>query len=242
MNKGQICYKRRRFERVGYHIFYRERTTTTTTTTVAAADMNGMRMMVSEPVKEKYALNIGTNKWVSVDVENDVFIRDSENGKRAFFTPSRWVQFVEDIPCIDKAVQRAMTLKPTDFRIHIGGNWHVSVNDEVPTVDFRRWFTRTTDSTLRLSPAGIALSYAQWESLKNVVEQMKADFEDVEPCWHNSQVDHMNCRECTPRPLFNDSPVSHTVFNDSPASPDADAGPTAPTAAAADAVADDNVA
>ena len=87
-----------------------------------------------------------------------------------------------------------------------------------------------------------------------MLEQMKADFEDVEPCWHNSQVDQMNCRECSPRPLFNDSPASHTVFNDSPASPDAaaastapaspdaDAGPTAPTAAAADAVADDNVA
>jgi len=42
--------------------------------------------MVSEPVKEKYGLNIGTNKWVSVDEENDVFIHDSDNKKRAFFT------------------------------------------------------------------------------------------------------------------------------------------------------------
>jgi len=230
------------------HLLQRERTTTTTTV-AAAADMNGMRMMVSEPVKEKYSLNIGTNKWVSVDVENDVFIRDSESGKRAFFTPSRWVQFVEDLPCIDKAVQRAMTLKPTDFRIHIGGNWHVSVNDEVPTVDFRRWYTRTTDPTLRPSPVGIALSYAQWDCLKKVMEQMKADFEDVEPCFHDSQVDQMKCRECTPGPLFNDSPASHTVFSNSPASPTAPEDAAAAGYAAAmknigdaAAAADDNVA
>jgi len=187
LNKGLIRYKRQRFERVAYCIFCRERerTTTTTTTVAAAADMNGMRMMVSEPVKEKYSLNIGTNKWVSVDEENDVFIRDLDNGKHAFFTPPRWVKFAEDVPCIDKAVQIAMTLKPTDFRIHIGGNWYVSVTNEIPTVDFRRWYTCTTDPTLRPSPAGISLSYAQWDSPKNVVEQMKADFEHIEPCWHN---------------------------------------------------------
>jgi len=78
-------------------------------------------MMVSEPVKEKYALNIGTTKWVSMDEENGVFIRDSENGKHAIFTPPRWVKFAEEVPTIAKAVQRAMTLKPTDFRIHVGG-------------------------------------------------------------------------------------------------------------------------
>ena len=110
-------------------------------------------------------------------------------------------------------------------------------------VDFRKWYTRTTDPTLRPSPAGVSLSYLQWESLKNVVEQMKADFEDVEPCWHNSQLSEEHCKECTPGYLFNDSPISplfptapvgavaakcapRPVFYDSPASPTApeDAG------------------
>ena len=217
----------------------------TTTTTTVFADMNGMRMMVAEPVKEKYALNIGETKWVSVDEENDVFIRDSENGKRAFFSPCRWVKFSEDVPCIDKAVQRAMTLKPTNFKLHIGGGWYVSVNEEVPVVDFRKWYTRVTDPTLRPSPAGISLSYSQWDSLKRVMEQMKADFEDVEPCWHNSELEERRCSECTPGYLFNDSPVGAVAakckprpgFSDSPASP------TAPkdAAAAGDAAAMKNI-
>jgi len=33
------------------------------------------------------------------------------------------VKFVDVVPNIDKAVQRAMMLKPTDFKIHVGGNW-----------------------------------------------------------------------------------------------------------------------
>ena len=170
--------------------------------TITSSTTTTMDNMVAEPVKEKYALNIGINKWVSVDEECDVFIRDSQNGKRAFFKPCRWVKFVEFVPCIDKAVQRAMTLKPTNFRIHIGGGWYVSVNEEVPVVDFRKWYTRINDCTLRPSPAGISLSYIQWDSLKNVVEQMKADFEHVESCCHNSFEDETNCTECTPEPLF----------------------------------------
>jgi len=54
--------------------------TTATTTTTTTTDMEVMRMMANEPVKEKHTFNIGTSRWDSVDEENDVDIRDSDNG------------------------------------------------------------------------------------------------------------------------------------------------------------------
>ena len=43
---------------------------------------------------------------------------------------------------------------------------------------------------------------------------MKADFEHVESCCHNSLEDETNCTECTPEPLFNkykDSAYASTI-------------------------------
>ena len=156
-----------------------------------------------QPVKIMHSFFIGDTRTLHVDEENDVTITDDRTGKRAFFTGPRWVRFVQEIPTIDKAVQRAMTYKPTVFQQHIGGQWHVSVTDEVPTVDIRRWFMRGLDSVLRPTPAGISLTYIQWGNLKKVAEKMKNEctqFNDMTPCWHDSQRQLEACRECNPTP------------------------------------------
>jgi len=156
-----------------------------------------------QPVKIMHSFYIGDTRTLYVDEENDVSITDDSTGKRAFFTGPRWVRFVQEIPTIDKAVQRAMTYKPTVFQQHIGGQWHVSVTDEVPTVDIRRWFMRGLDSVLRPTPAGISLTYIQWGNLKKVAEKMKnecSQFNDMTPCWHDSQRQLEACRECNPTP------------------------------------------
>jgi len=104
---------------------------------------------------------------------------------------------------IDKAVERAKTFKPTVLQLHIGGQWFVGVTDEVPTVDIRRWFIRGLDSVLRPTPAGIALTYGQWNTLKKVAEQMKTElpqFTAISPCWHDSEKELEYCHECNPRP------------------------------------------
>jgi len=93
-------------------------------------------MMTNGPVKEKHAFKMGDGRWVSVDEENDVYIKEDDSAKRAYFPASRWTKFTEEVPNIDKAVQRAMMLKPTDYKLHVGGNWHVTVTDEIPIVDF----------------------------------------------------------------------------------------------------------
>ena len=141
-----------------------------------------------------------------VDEDNDVMICDEETGKRAYFTAQRWVRFVMEIPDINKAVQRAQTYKPTLLQLHVGGKWHIGVTDDVPTVDIRRWFKRDLDEVLRPTPAGIALTYNQWNNLMKVAEDMKTElpqFTAISPCWHDSQLEQEFCEECnvTPRRL-----------------------------------------
>jgi len=146
-----------------------------------------------------------------VDDDNDVTIADDEKECRAFFMGPRWAKFVGEMRDIDVAIQRAKTLKPIEFKRHIGSNWYVTVKDEVPVVDIRRWYLR--DKTMQLTPTGIALKFAQWNSLKLVVTRIHRDVPQlaavpqlvaVSTCWHDSQRQMELCSECTPTPLFDD--------------------------------------
>jgi len=149
--------------------------------------------------------SIGQSRYVSIDEDNEIAICDDLKGKRAFFTGPRWARFVDEIPNVDKAIIRAMKLKPTHFRCHVGGNWHVSVTDEVPFVDLRRWYVNKLDNSLRPTPVGLALTYTQWNNVKEVVELIKKDHPELantSPCWHNSQRCLHACAECTPNPSY----------------------------------------
>jgi len=157
-----------------------------------------------EPVNIKHSFPICDWRSVLVDDDNDVSIVDhNENGKRAFFIAQRWVKFVQEIPCIDKAVQRAITYKPTNFQLHIGGKWYVGVSERFQNVDIRRWYIGV-DSIIRPTTSGISLSFAQWSNLKNVVKQMNDEipqFTNILPCLHDGQFEMLMCPECNVNPL-----------------------------------------
>ena len=189
------------------------KTTKSTTNTnnnavVAATTITNTSSCISqieEPVKIKHLYHIGTLTSIYVDEDNDVSIVDDwDNGKRAFFTAQRWVRFVHEIPSIDKAVQRAMTYKVTNFRLHIKDQWYVGVSDRFQKVDIRRWFIRVGfDSLLRPTTCGISLSFTEWNNLKKIVKQMTEElpqFTDIPPCWHESQRAMESCSECNPTP------------------------------------------
>jgi len=151
------------------------------------------------PVKVKRCLSIGSSRYVDVDSEKQVTVRDESNiMKRAVFSAVRWVKFCEQISSINAAIERAITLKPTNYRCHVGGNWHITINDEMPFVDIRRWYWRSDKNELCPSQVGIALTFVQWNNLKTVIDEIKDEFESVESCWQMSQRDVERCRECTP--------------------------------------------
>ena len=154
-----------------------------------------LRIMTHAPVKSKFSESLGDSRYLSVDVEQDVTIGDQDNsGKCALLSAPRWVRLVEHMDEIDSAVQRAATLKPTQYKLHLGGNWFISISDELPFVDIRRWYKKGDDKTnLRPTLVGIALTFAHVSQL----DVMKKEFENVESCWHLSQRDEELCRECT---------------------------------------------
>ena len=132
---------------------------------------------------QSYDIGDSRNVHVDVDEDNDVTIsvhQDVENdgGKRKdiLFTARLWVRFVQSISIIDNAVQRAIAHEPTTFQLHIGGQWYIGVSDRFQHVDIRRWFYACSAgydvNNLRPISHGIALTFKEWENLKNVVEQM----------------------------------------------------------------------
>jgi len=152
-----------------------------------------------------YKAHIGGAQYIFVTEENGVIIRDTTSGKLAHFTGRRWTQFVMEFHDIDGAIQQAMMLKPVNLKLHIGGNWHVSVTEKVPVIDIRRWYICEVDSTLQPSSVGIALSYTQWYNLKKAVEEVQTEVPQliaISPCWHDSQIDVERCEECTQSPLI----------------------------------------
>ena len=153
------------------------------------------------PVKVKRSLSIGSSRYVDVDSKKQVTVRDDTDiVKCAVFSVIGRVKFCEQIPHVDAAIERAITLKPTDYRCDIGGNWHITVKDEMPFVNIRRWYLRNDENELRLSQVGVTLTFVQWNNLKMAIDEVTDRFEDVESCWHLSQRDVERCRECTPTP------------------------------------------
>ena len=144
-------------------------------------------------------IHLGGPRYIVVDDDYDVFIRDEKNTKRAHFSGSRWARFVSEIPMMDRIIERVKNYKPTDFKCHLGGTWHVSINDRFPVVDFRRWYMK--NSVLHPTTMGIALTHGQWEKLKNAVEQIEKEVPQltaISACWHDEPEDTSKCRECNP--------------------------------------------
>jgi len=148
------------------------------------------------------SLDLGGNRWLHVHENNEVFIKDLDTKKCAFFTSPRWKRFVGAIADIEEQVQLSSVGKTTHYTQHIGGTWHVSVDSKFPTVDIRRWYEDLRAwSSLKPTRVGIALMYSNWAKLKKAIVEVENEISAmlaVSPCWHNSQIDEMLCNECSP--------------------------------------------
>ena len=140
------------------------------------------------------SLELGGTGRLQVLENNEVLIKDLATKKCVFFTPPRWKRFVGLIEYIEEQVQLSLVGKPINYTRHIGGTWHVSVNDKYPTVDIRRLYE---DSCGMVKPTrvGIALTYSNWAKLKKAIVEVENEIPAmlaVSPCWHDSQVDRMS--------------------------------------------------
>jgi len=60
-------------------------------------------------VKMKHRLSIGSSRYVDVNEDNEVTIRDEDNiVKHTVFTDKQWITFCDQIPYIDMTIRRAI--------------------------------------------------------------------------------------------------------------------------------------
>jgi len=146
--------------------------------------------------------DLGDDREISINDTLEVYIMDKVTKNCAYFTAPRWSRFVCMIEDIDVHVRQASWGKSTAYQKHIGCKWYVSVGDNYPTVDIRRWYVNVKKGN-RIMPTrvGIALTYRQWDKVKEAVrkvEQQVPALVAISPCWHDSQDQMMRCTECSP--------------------------------------------
>ena len=146
---------------------------------------------------------VGEKRFILVN-EDEIRLFEEESSKAATFTYPRWAQFVENFDDVDNAVSKLVKGEEVSVRLHIGGAWHVSVTTGYRCVDIRQFYLAKDGST-KATRTGIALRLPEWDRMKQVVDEMKANHPKVAnavPCW--TQTDHFNqeaalmCSECNP--------------------------------------------
>ncbi|XP_033725412.1 uncharacterized protein LOC117315366 [Pecten maximus] len=187
---------------------------------VAAFDLDETLIDTRRPNGDYCKLDIGNDCFV---VANEfrgrtlIHIRlydTSEKGtlyptkKGVALSPQQWkklqIWYAEDV---DQALVKYREGNGVDLKIHLGGNNYVSLSTGFAQVHIRRWFMPDA-KTRELKPtrAGVALSFEQWEKLKDCMTIMNEYIGDildnVEFCEmgsdHQNQEGALQCFECNP--------------------------------------------
>jgi hypothetical protein len=146
---------------------------------------------------------IGVNRSVTVTKQGgDLSITIAEQGtdKSAEFTTKRWVQFVRIFDQIDESLQQITANQYVKYCTHVGGKWFVSVTTGFACVDIRQFYYHPTQG-YRPTKKGIALRLPEWSTLKEVVQQMNANYPiltTTETCDHYNLEGALSCPECFP--------------------------------------------
>ena len=152
--------------------------------------------------------SLGRNRSVSVKKQSgDLFVTIAEDGsdtKTVSFPSRRWAQFMESMAVIDEAVNNMIAKQEIQFKLHIGGKWHISVTTGFACVDIREYYYHPVKGPSP-SKTGIALRIPEWSALKTIIQQLHQKhptLSTAETC--SRQLDHQNlqgalaCQECNP--------------------------------------------
>src|SRR5258706_581129 len=118
------------------------------------------------------------------DGEHKVSLTQIGTEKFARFPLRRWAQFFRSMHVVDESLDALRKGEAVNLQHHVGGKWYVSVTTGFKCVDVRKFYWHPVMG-LKPTREGIALRLAEWEKLKEAVQQMHADHEkiyDVTPC------------------------------------------------------------
>lgn len=116
----------------------------------------------------------------------------------------------DSIEIIDKNLEDVKKDKDVDYRLHLGGNVHVSVTSPYRCINIRKFnFIRNVESgkkTLYLTREGVSLRIPECAKLKNSLSEINfylpVGLDSVAPCYarqgHSNQMAMLECMECNP--------------------------------------------
>lgn len=105
--------------------------------------------------------------------------------------------FIESIDDTDEAIKKFIQDKSFSFRKEFGANWCVTL-EKYPLINIRRWFRLPSTEEMLPTKSGIALTFFQWNKVKDCMLIIKSDFltdtQEVAKCPDGK--DLMSCSKC----------------------------------------------
>lgn len=105
------------------------------------------------------------------------------------------------LPFLEDAVRTMESNQDTFYRRHLGGNWHVTVQNGFNCVDIRQFWFPEGCSEIQATRKGISLTFEQFKELRNglrIIDIFVPELRDVKPCYCENNHDAAQCVECTP--------------------------------------------
>lgn len=146
------------------------------------------------------SFTLSKRRVLTIDSDNDVFICDvNDNGKKCFFTGSRFKNFYQMMPNINLEVTKASDGKKVSLQLHLGGGWYLSLTPGLHCVDIRRFYRDSSSGQIKPTKVGLALTYSEFNSLMNAAACIMDEvdgFEAISHCWHATTEELDACAEC----------------------------------------------
>ena len=124
------------------------------------------------------------------------------------FTPARLKAFCRRVEEIDEQLrQRSATASykvdqgEVTYKTHIGAGIYASVSSKLNGVDLRRFWVPPGQLTIVPTKNGIYLPTFQWRAQKLKLDELiriHPELAAAEECFHQNQMDIIDCRECMP--------------------------------------------
>lgn len=154
---------------------------------------------------------IGDKKISVIEYGNDTLVElevEDELEKCISLDKAKWKFFCDNIENMKVAVKQYLIRgREGIYRLHLGKDIFVSVENGVMCVDIRKWFLPKNDVCLKPSRRGEALKICEFEELFGTLSNINEDipyFEGVIPCQYTHSESGVveKCDHCLPSASF----------------------------------------
>lgn len=154
--------------------------------------------------------SLGNDRFVQVSDDNDVFnLKIVELGsdyqQNIDFSAVSWLNLLSVLGQIDEAVNCLLNEEHVFVEISIGRKTYVSLMTDYLFVDIREFYYSKTRREVLATERGISLTFAEWDTLKNIMSEVSTDFPILSSTVlcrdnpnHQNLQGALNCQECNP--------------------------------------------